>query len=514
MTLECDLHTTPTPVGIDLGSTYSAVAVIGEDGHPRMLHNSDGQTVTPSVVLFEQSGAVVGQQAKLQRAACSDDVVEFVQRQMGNQDWRFIDSAGAEYTAEAISAIILTRLAGDASLVLGETVHHVVVTVPAYFDEAQRNATRHAGAIAGLEVLAVVDEPTAAAVSFGLERDFEGTALVFDLGGGTFDVSMLRAAAGQFEIDRTEGDRNLGGFDFDNAIIGWAAQDFKRRTGIEVQSGPDLAQLRDRAEQAKHRLSTSAEVPIYVTADGRNEKLVLTRQTFEEISSSLLTRTEVLVEEVLETAGLVAADIDHVLLVGGSTRMPMVPRMLQRLLGRRPDHSLHPDEAVARGAAIFANLQLKGQAGQVRRPASSHAVSVIEVVSYGFGVVTLDADTRQTVNSVLIPANTTIPCQGSETYFTVLDSQTQLDVQVTEGDERDLRYTKALGNSVLTIPPYPKGAPVRVTLSADIDAILHIEVTDLTSGRELGEFEVDRQVDLDQSELAIMRETLAQLEVQ
>lgn len=502
------------PLGIDLGTTYSAVGVVDDDGRSKVLHNSEGQTITPSVVLFDDAGAVVGQQAKLQRAAFADDVVEFVKRQMGDPHWRHFDRSGTEYTPEAVSAIILKRLAADASHVLGEPIGQVVITVPAYFDETQRNATRQAGAIAGLDVLAIVNEPTAAAVSFGVESDFHGTALVYDLGGGTFDVTLLRASRGEFDIIRTDGDRNLGGFDFDNAIMDWARAEFASRTGIAIQPGVAEAQLRDRAEQAKHRLTVSAEAPLYVTAEGQTEKLVLTRARFEEITASLLARTEMLVEDVLEGAGMVAGAVDKVLLVGGSTRMPMVGRMIERLLGRAADRSVHPDEAVARGAAIIADLRHAAEHGRRPRLSTQEPMVIADVVSHGLGLVTLDVETEMPVNTVLIPANTTIPCQRVETFVTVVDNQTELDVQITEGEERDLRYVKMLGNSVLRIPPYPKGAPVGVALSADVDGILHIEVTDQTSGRDLGEFEIDRQLNLDRGAVEQMRHALAQLEVQ
>lgn len=500
-------------IGIDLGTTFSAVATINESGVPEIVRNSDGQTITPSVVLFDQGEAIVGQQAKLQRAAFPDDVVEFVKRQMGNESWRFYPTVGEPYTPEGISAIILKRLAADAAEVLGEPVKRVVITVPAYFDDAQRKATRDAGEIAGLEVLSIINEPTAAAVSFGIEHDYNGTVLVYDLGGGTFDVTILRAHEGTFDIIRTDGDRNLGGFNFDNAIIQWIKEEFAGQTGTTIDGDSLEAQLRDRAEQAKHRLSQSDQAPIFVSAGGHNVKLILTREKFEELTDSLLARTQMLVEEVVEAAGLSYRDIDKVLLVGGSTRMPMVERMLRSVTGHTPDRSIHPDEAVAKGAAIVAALRLAeiGDAGPTVR--STHPIEISDVVSHGLGVVTLGEYGRE-VNSIVFEANRTIPDQCARVFYTVVDGQTELNVQVTEGDEEDLKYVRILGSSVLKIPPHPRESPVKVIFSCDIDGILHIEVIDLVDNRSLGEFEIDRAKNLDRAEIDRMRNALSNLVVQ
>ena len=503
------------PIGIDLGTTYSAVATISKTGQPEVVRNSDGQTITPSVVLFDQGEAIVGQQAKLQRAAFPDDVVEFVKRQMGNDSWRFYPTVGDPYTPEGVSAIILKRLTSDASQVLGEEIRDVVITVPADFDDAQRKATKDAGEIAGLTVLSVINEPTAAAVSFGVEQEFNGTVLVYDLGGGTFDVTLLKARDGNFDIVRTDGDRNLGGFDFDNAIINWIKAEFAEQSGVAIE-GDDLeAQLRDRAEQAKHRLSQSDNAPIFVSAGGKNEKLILTRDKFEELASNLLARTEMLVEDVVEGAGLRFEDVDKVLLVGGSTRMPMVVRMLTKLTGQTPDQSIHPDEAVAKGAAIVAALRT-GDVGVTPMPVTpgGHSLDISDVVSHGLGVVTVDHVGRE-VNSVVVPANSKIPVKRAETFFTVVPNQTELDLRVTEGDEEDLKYVRMLGSSMLKLQPHPEeSSPIQVVFACDIDGILHIEVIDGVDNKSLGEFEIDRAKNLDQSEIDRMRNALSNLEVQ
>lgn len=504
-------------IGIDLGTTFSAVATINEAGISEIVRNSDGQTITPSVVLFDNGEAIVGQQAKLQRAAFPDDVVEFVKRQMGNGSWRFYPTVGDHYTAEGISAIILKRLVADASDVLGEDIKQVVITVPAYFNDAQRKATKDAGGIAGLEVISVINEPTAAAVSFGIEKDFNGTVLVYDLGGGTFDVTLLTCLEGTFDILRTDGDRNLGGFDFDNAIIAWIKAEFASRTGETIEGDQLEAQLRDRAEQAKHRLSNSEQAPIFVSAAGRSEKLILSREKFEEITESLLARTQMLLEDVVDEANLRFSDVDKVLLVGGSTRMPMVPRMIAEVTGLNPDRSVHPDEAVAKGAAVLAYLRLweRDGAGAVApTDTRGNAIVVSDVVSHGLGVVTV-TDYNKEINSLVIRSNSKIPCQHAETFYTVVANQTELNVRVTEGDEEDLKYVTVLGSSLLKLQGHPEASsPLQVIFSCDIDGILHIEVKDLVDNKHLGEFEIDRAKNLNQSEIDRMRNALSDMDVQ
>ncbi|HMR47755.1 MAG TPA: Hsp70 family protein [Arachnia sp.] len=498
-------------IGIDLGTTYSAASVVGAAGLPEMVRNSEGQTITPSVVYFDGDGVLVGQQAKNQRVVAPHDVVEFVKRQMGSDSWSCYTPEGTRYTAEAVSALILKKLAADAEIALGEDISGVVITVPAYFSDAQRLATKQAGEIAGLNVISVINEPTAAALSFAVEQKYNGMIMVYDLGGGTFDVTILRARDGDFDIVHTAGDRNLGGFDFDNAIMAWAKEQFEQRTGLRLEEDSDEAMLRDRSEQAKHRLSSADQAPMFVASQGRNEKLLLTREEFERLTSGLLGRTEMLVEEVIDESGVDPREIDKVLLVGGSTRMPMVREMLQRLTGRTPDQTVHPDEAVARGAAIVSAL--RGQQGHGSPLiATDHEIVIRDVVSHGLGVV---ADNEQGIseNSIIIPANSTIPCQEAREFYTVVDQQTQLLVQVTEGEDTDLRYVNRLGQSELRIPPHPAHSPVQVIFSCDIDGMLHIEVVDLVDNHRLGEFEIDRAANLDREDVDSLRRDIARVDV-
>ncbi|WP_159067550.1 Hsp70 family protein [Gordonia iterans] len=503
------------PIGIDLGTTYSAIATIGVGGQPEIIRNNMGQATTPSVVMLESTGEVlVGQEAKQQRVMAPGDIIEFVKRQMGNPTWAFHGDT-EQYSAVAVSAIILRQLVKDASEVLGEDISSVVITVPAYFKDGQRNATKQAGEMAGLEVLQVINEPVAAAMSYGVTRGFTGTMLVYDLGGGTFDVTVVRVANGStFDILAHEGDSQLGGFDFDNLIINWATSEFEAQTGTPVEDTLEMqAQLRDRCEQAKHKLSQVDKAPIFISSGGQNVKLVLTREKFEQLASSLLATTEDITLDVLDAAGITKAQVDKVLLVGGSTRMPMVKRMLTELMGQEPDQTVHPDEAVALGAAVAADVNGVQRQGAQQQTASAAPIVLHDVTSHSLGVKSLN-EQGFLANTVIIEANTHIPCQVRRTFFTTADNQTDLHVQVTVGDGTDLRYVEDLGDSHLKIPPHPQQSPVEVIYSCDIDGMMHVEVIDLVDNNRLGEFEVERPGAVDQGEVDRMRDALASLDFQ
>lgn len=500
-------------IGIDLGTTYCAVAVLRDTGEPEILPNRDGEDITPSVVLFQDYGGtvdepLVGTMAKHSAASSPDDVVQFVKRHIGDPSWRFDSSGGSSYTAEEISAIILKRLKEDAELALGETVHDAVITVPAYFDDARRTATKHAGKIAGLNVLRVLNEPTAAALSFGLDTSAEGTVLVYDLGGGTFDVTLMRIHDGEFDVLGTDGDRNLGGFDFDNRLIEYIAGE------VEAEGGPELlgdsaqvAVLREKAEMAKRSLTTVATTTVHVSAEGKPYRVQVQRKEFERITADLLRRTEDLTETVLEDAGLTWSQVDHLLLVGGSTRMPMVRELVERLAGRPADRSVHPDEAVALGAAIQAAVEQSSAVGEQLDLFEGQPLVVSDVTSLALGVITVADDLRTKVNTIVIPRNSKIPTKQSEDLLTIHDNQTSLHVEVTQGDDTDPQYVVVVGDKTLSLPPYPKGAPIRVIYAYDIDQTIFVELIDLTTNNSLGTFEVDRLANLnnDQLETAMAR---------
>lgn len=504
-------------IGIDLGTTYSAMSYVGSSGIPEIIRNREGERITPSVVLFDGEDVVVGSLAKRQAAAFPLDVVQFIKRQMGNAHFFvYPESINKQFRPEEISAFIIKYLVHDAEAALSEEVSDVVITVPAYFDEAQRNATRQAGTMAGVNVLGVLNEPTAAAVSYGLLSGFTGNLLVFDLGGGTLDVTVMRAQPGRLEVLATEGDRNLGGYDFDNEIILWVRAQLTGGGGDTEEDTTEGVQLRERAEDAKRRLSSMGSAPIYISNQGGNSKLTLTVNEFESRTRHLLTRCAYLVEAAVEQAGLSYCDLDKVLMVGGSTRMPMVHQMLRSIVRLEPDMSIHPDESVALGAGIVANLRKAEVSGCPPKAHGGTLVRIDDVVSHGLGVIANNADGKP-MNSLVILPNSRIPCQVTADHFTtVQDGQTLLKLEVTEGDEDDVdpKYVRTLGSSTLRLRGRPAGSPIRVVFSCDLDGILHVEVIDLVDGAHLGEMEIDRTANLTDSEVAEIARQIDSVRVQ
>lgn len=506
----------PGVLGIDLGTTYSAVAAVGALGKPEILSNRDGERITPSVVLFQGDEVQVGSMAKRAAPTAPDDVVQFVKRQMGDPAWRFINSSGREFTAEEVSAIIIKRLVEDARLATGEDFTDVVVTVPAYFDDARRKATMDAGLVAGVNVRRILNEPTAAALSFGLDAEVSGTVLVFDLGGGTFDVTIMKVGGGEFDVVGTLGDRNLGGFDWDNALMEWINE------RVMESGGPDLleddllvADLRDKAELAKRTLSNVAETKVHIAAGGFTTSVTVTRDAFEQATAGLLGRAESILSIALDESGVEWTDIDYLLLVGGSTRMPMVQQMVRRVSDKEPVKGVNPDEAVALGAAIQGHIVfLEDEVASGASPATAASPIVItDVTSQSLGVAVLDSDSGREVNSIIIPHNSKVPAQCRKEFYTVRDNQTEISVRVTEGDDEEIEYVRIVGQTLLQIPPHPEGAPVQVTMSYDIDGIVHVSVRDLTSGHDLGEFEIDREANLDRDAVDQMKRRMGDTEV-
>ncbi|WP_112238852.1 Hsp70 family protein [Kribbella monticola] len=493
-------------VGIDLGTTFSAIATVMPTGKPVLLSNREGERLTPSVVLFDDARSVlVGSMAKRSAVTAPLDVVQFVKRQMGNPDWKFETSTGEQYGPEAISAMILTRLKEDAELVLGAgQVTDAVITVPAFFDDARRRATRDAGTIAGLNVLRVLNEPTAAALAYGFVNPGEATVLVFDLGGGTFDVTVLRIAGGDFDVIGTDGLHELGGFEWDNRLMEWLNDQFRQAGGRDLsQTFESEADLRDKAEMAKHVLSQATTARVVLSGGGVTKSIIITREVFEEITADLLNQSRDLTISLVEEMGLAFSDIDNVLLVGGSTRMPMVPRMVADISGRQPLRVDNPDELVALGAAIQANL-LSPDGPILDGPAPR----ISDVTSQGLGVIALN-DQRIPRNTVVVARNSKIPSQGAEIFGTADDGQTAIRVHVTQGDDEDPGYVRLVtkgrypdGGQPLEIPPYDAGAPIQVVLHYDIDQTIQVEVIDLTAGASLGTFELDNVANLTDEELA------------
>ena len=465
-------------IGIDLGTTNSCVAVM-EGGKPVVIANNEGVRTTPSVVAFTKNGErLVGEPAKRQAVTNADKTISSIKRHMGTDYKVSID--GKNYTPQEISAMILQKLKADAESYLGESVSEAVITVPAYFNDAQRQATKDAGKIAGLDVKRIINEPTAAALAYGLDNENEQKVMVYDLGGGTFDVSIIEIGDGVIEVLSTNGDTRLGGDDFDQKIMDWMIDEFKKAEGVDLSTDKmALQRLKEAAEKAKKELSsattTNINLPfITATADGpKHFDMNLTRAKFEELVSDLVERTAIPVQNAMKDAGLNYSDISKVLLVGGSTRVPCVQEKVKQLTGKEPNKSLNPDECVAVGASI--------QGGKLAGDAGAGDILLLDVTPLSLSIETMGG-----IATRLIERNTTIPTKKSQIFSTAADNQTAVDINVLQGERQFAKDNKSLGQFRLDgIPPARRGVPqIEVTFDIDANGIVNVSAKDLGTGKE------------------------------
>lgn len=462
-------------VGIDLGTTNSVVAVL-EGGEPAVIANAEGNRTTPSIVAFKGSEVLVGELAKRQAITNPDNTIRSIKREIGTS-WKE-SFEGKEYTPQEISARILQKLKTDAEAYLGEDVTEAVITVPAYFNDAERQATKEAGKIAGLNVLRIINEPTAASLAYGLENSEDQKILVYDLGGGTFDVSVLEISEGVFEVKSTAGDSKLGGDDWDEKVMDWLVEKFKSSTGIDISTDKMAMQrIKEGAEKAKIELSSTSETEInlpFITANDAGPQHLLeklSRSEFEKITADLVERTKAPVNKAIEDAGLSYSDIEHIILVGGSTRIPSIQALVKSMTGKDPHKGVNPDEVVASGAAIQAGV-LKGD--------------VKDVLLLDVTPLTLGVETKGGIVAKMIERNTTIPTKRSETFTTAEDGQTEVEIHVLQGEREMASGNKSLGKFKLTeIPSAKQGTPqIEVTFDIDANGIVNVNAKDLGTGKE------------------------------
>lgn len=501
-------------IGIDLGTTFSVGAWVDENGIAHVANSREGGNSTPSVVMFDENEIIIGKEAKNNAELAPENVVQFVKRNMGDKGYSFLTEDDKEFSAEEISAMILRRIKEDCETCIGEPVTEAVITVPAYFSDAQRQSTMDAGKIAGLNVRAIINEPTAAALAYGAAQAGDAQrVMVYDLGGGTFDVTIMEIKPdGTVKVLATHGNRNLGGVNFDNELITYVRNRFEREASVEDLEDDDefMQVLRAKCEQAKLALSGSERTFVAVSAQRKKMKIEITRAIFESLIMPIIEETEVDIDIALEDSGLQPRDLDKVLLVGGSSRIPAVRAFVQKKLNITPSAELNPDEVVAVGAAIYGksltNPQVIQESGQAVAadpmvPVPAEKKIFQDVNSHGLGIVAESDETNRPMNFILIPRNQPIPTVGRQTFGTVVDDQTEIELKVTEGDDEELSYVTIIGTAVIEIPPHPAGSPVTIELNYDSNGIITGRVYDEILRQYVGNIEINRSANMSEQEV-------------
>ncbi len=517
-------------IGIDLGTTFSVVSYIDDTGNPQIINNMEGENITPSTVLFEGDVAIVGTDAKNSSIVNPENYVAFAKRNMGSKQQNYY-IGGKSYSPEEISAIILKKLCKDTEAALGDEILGAVITVPAYFTDAQRKSTMDAATMAELPVLAIINEPTAAALSYGISKSDSGSkkVLVYDLGGGTFDVSIMQFTENEIEILSSVGDSQLGGYDFDLKIIEWFKEQAKTQ-GADVEQDV-LAQqsLLLEAEKAKKALSSGrTKTMITLSVAGKPVRAELTKEEFEYMIEPLIYQSISLMDSAMEEANLEYSELDKILLVGGSTRIPLVKKMIEEETEIEPSMDIHPDEAVAIGAAFHAVECARNSACDSNQSTPSENSPVIDKgsipqtnstytftdrTSHGIGVEIWDEELGESINSVILPKNSVVPAEGERDFVTVADYQEAIKLTVRQGETSELKYTTIIGETELKLRPKPKGSPVRVVISCDTDSIIHVHVIDLEDNEDLGEMKIDRVSNLSEEEVKQSQSKLGKLNI-
>ena len=497
-------------IGIDLGTTFSVGAWIDENGNPHVANSREGGNTTPSVVMFDDGEIIIGKQAKNNAELDPVNVVQFVKRFMGNKEYSFLTEDDKEYSAEEISAMILRRVKEDCETCIGETITDAVITVPAYFSDAQRQATMDAGRIAGLNVRAIINEPTAAALAYGSNNTgTQQRVMVYDLGGGTFDVTIIEIKPDRtIQVLATHGNKNLGGADFDNALISYVRAQFEAETGVDLEEDDEAMQvLRARCEQAKLALSGSERTSVAMSAQRKKAKIEITRAQFENLIRPLIEETETSIDIALDDSGLSPRDLDKVLLVGGSSRIPAVRAFVQNKLNITPSAELNPDEVVAIGAAYYGHSMVSPLPMPI--PKGNDESTSVEPVpqqiiqdvhSHGLGVVAND-EVGNPMNVIIIPRNQPIPTVSRQTFYTTCDNQEVIALKVTEGDDEDLSYVTVIGTAEIHLQPHPEGSPVTIELSYDTNGIITGKVFDDIIHDYVGDIIINRSANMSQQEV-------------